>query len=601
MPQGSDIQQLSVSLYQDKQWVRAIDCVDFALHPGETLALLGESGCGKSLTAMALMRLLPASMGYHPDSRIEIDDQDLLAISEQQIRQWRGKRIAVVFQEPMTALNPVLCIRDQISESLLQHQKLSQRQLMENIVRLLHEVELHDPEHLLHKYPHQLSGGQKQRVVIAMALANHPDILIADEPTTALDVTIQAQIIHLLKKIQKEYNMSMLLITHDLGVVKAMADRVCLMYAGQIVEQAPVNLFFQKEMHPYAQQLLAAQPNIHLRGYRLANILGQVPPLDSLPTGCRFHPRCGHAFERCQVEEPILQTIEEQQIRCHLYPTIKELSPLKPTKEALIQHISGEEVILEVNNLNVHFEMKSHFLGPKQLVRAVNGLSFELKKGKTLALVGESGCGKTTTSRAILRLLPISAGNIVYRGKKIHLHNQQDALLYRQKVQAVFQDPYASLNPRMTIEDIIAEGLAAQRVPKPIIQQKLVRLLDQVGLPISALHRYPHQFSGGQRQRIGIARALAIEPEIIICDEPTSALDISIQAQILNLLKDLQAESHLSYLFITHNMAVVSYMADDVLVMRDGKCVESGACEQVFSNPEHPYTVRLLNSILPVL
>lgn len=601
MPRGSDIKNLSVSLYQDKQWVNAIDQVDFALVPGETLALLGESGCGKSLTAMALMRLLPASMGYHPDSRVEIEELDLLAISEYQMRQLRGKRIAVVFQEPMTALNPVICIREQIAEALLQHQTLSHTQLMERIVTLLHEVELHEPEHLLHKYPHQLSGGQKQRIVIAMALANHPDILIADEPTTSLDVTIQAQIISLLKKIQKEYNMSMLLITHDLGVVKAMADRVCLMYAGQIVEQASVKHFFQKEMHPYAQQLLAAQPNINLRGYRLANIPGQVPSLDSLPAGCRFHPRCGHAFERCKQEVPRLQTIQQQQIRCHLYPELDKLSPLQRSKEAHIQNKEDDEIILEVNNLNVRFEMKPHFLGPTQLVKAVNGVSFQLKKGKTLALVGESGCGKTTTSRAILRLLPITAGNIVYRGKKIHLQNHKDALLYRQKVQAVFQDPYASLNPRMTIQDIIAEGLVAQSVSSKLIQKKLLRLLDQVGLPASALHRYPHQFSGGQRQRIGIARALAIDPEVIICDEPTSALDISIQAQILNLLKDLQAESHLSYLFITHNMAVVSYIADDVLVMRDGKCVESGTCEQIFKQPQHPYTVRLLNSILDII
>lgn len=601
MPRGSDIKNLSVSIYQDKQWVNAIDQVDFALVPGETLALLGESGCGKSLTAMALMRLLPASMGYHPDSRVEIDDLDLLAISEHQMRQLRGKRIAVVFQEPMTALNPVICIREQIAEALLQHQTLSHTQLKERIVTLLHEVELHEPEQILHKYPHQLSGGQKQRIVIAMALANHPDILIADEPTTSLDVTIQAQIISLLKKIQKEYNMSMLLITHDLGVVKAMADRVCLMYAGQIVEQASVKHFFQKEMHPYAQQLLAAQPNINLRGYRLANIPGQVPSLDRLPAGCRFHPRCGHAFERCKQEVPRLQTIQQQQIRCHLYPALDKLSPLQRCKEAHIQNTEDDEIILEVNNLNVRFEMKPHFLGATQLVKAVNGVSFQLKKGKTLALVGESGCGKTTTSRAILRLLPISAGNIVYRGKKIHLQNHKDALLYRQKVQAVFQDPYASLNPRMTIQDIIAEGLVAQSVPATLIQKKLLRLLDQVGLPASALHRYPHQFSGGQRQRIGIARALAIDPEVIICDEPTSALDISIQAQILNLLKDLQAESHLSYLFITHNMSVVSYIADDVLVMRDGKCVESGTCEQIFKQPQYPYTVRLLNSILDII
>src|SRR3990167_5844772 len=598
MTRSAKIEHLSVAFQTNKNSLIAVDNLDFSLHAGETLALLGESGCGKSLTALALMRLLPPRTVYDLKSRIWIDENDLLDLPESMMRQIRGRRLSIIFQEPMTSLNPVLRIDEQLAEAIFQHQCLSRLKLHERMLELLHEVELTEPELKLRQYPHQLSGGQKQRVVIAMALANDPEILIADEPTTALDATIQAQILALLKSLQKNYQMSMLLITHDLGVVKSAADRVCLMYAGQIVEQSTVSEFFSRELHPYAQQLMASRPCFSKRLFRLEAIPGAVPSLDGLPTGCRFHPRCAHAFPLCATHEPLLQQIDNRLIRCHLYPEHTDLSALTSIAERRTARVQQDEILLEVNNLCVNFESQAHFLGRKQIVKAVDGLSFQIKKGKTLALVGESGCGKTTTSRAILRLVPISCGDIRYRGKQIEFQNRHDAIDYRKKVQVVFQDPYSSLNPRMTVDDLIAEGMVAQGVSSQRIQKKLKSLMSQVGLPLDALSRYPHQFSGGQRQRICIARALAIEPEIIICDEPTSALDISVQAQILNLLKDLQDEFGVSYLFITHNMAVVSYLADDVLVMREGRCVEVGSCEAIFHHPQHDYTRRLLGSIL---
>jgi peptide/nickel transport system ATP-binding protein len=594
------IEQLKLAFRTAKRPLVAVDNLDFTLVAGETLALLGESGCGKSLTALALMRLLPANAVYDVQSRLWVDGEDWLDLPESLMRDIRGRRLSIIFQEPMTALNPVLQIGEQLAEAILQHQWFERHALYDRMVELLREVELVDPELTLHQYPHQLSGGQKQRIVIAMALANNPEILIADEPTTALDVTIQAQILALLKNLQKTYNMSILLITHDLGVVKAVADRVCLMYAGQIVEQSSVSEFFKQELHPYAQQLMASRPDFAKRKYRLDAISGAVPSLDALPKGCRFHPRCAHAFDRCQHEAPLLQTRHARQIRCHLYPEITTLAPLSHVAEPrkLVDH--HDEVLLDVHNLCVHFTSKSHFWAKSQVIKAVDGLSFQIKKGKTLALVGESGCGKTTTSRAILRLVPMSSGEIRYRGRKIHLQSRRDAIDYRKRVQVVFQDPYSSLNPRMTVDELISEGMVAQGAAASVIQKKLKQLMDQVGLPMSALSRYAHQFSGGQRQRICIARALAIEPEIIICDEPTSALDISVQAQILNLLKDLQNDFGVSYLFITHNMAVVSYIADEVLVMHEGRCVERGTCDAILHHPEQEYTRNLLHSVLAV-
>ncbi|WP_028387711.1 ABC transporter ATP-binding protein [Legionella fairfieldensis] len=593
-----DIIQLSVAFQNREQAITAVDQINFSLNAGETLALLGESGCGKSLTSLALMRLLPNKAFYGFHSEIRFEGQDLLGLPESVMRTLRGRRLAMIFQEPMTALNPVLTIGEQLVESLPKNER---RRSQEHLINLLTQVELSQPQLRLYQYPHQLSGGQKQRVVIAMALASRPEILIADEPTTALDVTIQAQILRLLKKLQHQYQMSMLLITHDLGVVKAAADRVCVMYAGQIVEQASVAEFFSQVLHPYSQQLLASLPDFNKRKHRLQAIAGSVPGLHALPAGCRFHPRCAHVFAPCANQEPQLQTRQDRQVRCHLYPEQDKPPLLTYEKQNWQPMMKQNDKLLQVSHLSIHFSAKKRlFFSSRELVKAVDGLSLTLYKGKTLALVGESGCGKTTVSRALLRLLPVTAGDIFYRDENVRKLRGRALRNYRKKVQIIFQDPFSSMNPRMTIGEILAEGLHAQGIRTALINKKLAKLLEQVNLPAHSLHRYPHQFSGGQRQRICIARALATEPEVLICDEPTSALDVSVQAQILNLLKELQQESGLAYLFITHNMAVVSYIADEVSVMREGRIIETGSCEQILNAPEQAYTRQLLNSVLRI-
>lgn len=599
-PSIAIIDNLHVAFQSKNSHLPAVDNLSFCLKAGETLALLGESGCGKSITALALMRLLPINGVYGQQSKVKLAEQDLLLLPESLMRELRGKRIAMIFQEPMTALNPVLTIGQQLAETIPGYKKLPRSTLKEKLVNLLEKVEMSEPQLRLQQYPHQLSGGQKQRIVIAMAIANEPDILIADEPTTALDVTIQAQILQLLKKLQTQHKMSMLLITHDLGVVRAVADRVCVMYAGQLVEQAQVNEFFNNVKHPYTQQLLAAVPLFEKRNEKLPAIKGIVPSLESLPAGCRFHPRCNYAFARCTQIMPNLQTINNHQIRCHLYPENLILPSLElshsywPKKENL-----PAELLLEVSNLRVEFKTKKHLLDRHpHIFTAVDDLSLKLYRGKTVALVGESGCGKTTASRALLHLIPITSGDLYFKGKNVIDLNRKSLKNYRKKVQIIFQDPYSSMNPRMMVGDILAEGMVAHGMKANEIKKNQLKLLEQVNLPQTSLSKYPHQFSGGQRQRISIARALATEPEVLICDEPTSALDVSVQAQILNLLKELQINSSIAYLFITHNMAVVSYLADEVLVMQKGHILESGTCGQIFTSPKHEYTRQLLGSVL---
>lgn len=599
MTHVTEIAQLSVSFQSPKKRLNALDNLSFVLTPGQTLVLVGESGCGKSLTSLALMRLLPKSAVYGAASKIKLNQQDILDLPEYLMRQLRGRKLAMIFQEPMTALNPVMTIGEQIAEAVAKQGSFSTVQVRERVLSLLNEVEIPQPEIKIAHYPHQLSGGQKQRVVIAMALACNPELLIADEPTTALDVTIQAQILTLLKKIQKKHQMSVLLITHDLTVVKEMADTVCVMYAGQIVEQTSVTDFFSRIGHPYVQQLLASLPSFSKREEKLSVIAGTVPALDALPTGCRFNPRCIYRFARCSEEEPQLIEHDKRMIRCHLYPKLAELPPLVKESISWQNTAKDAQTILDVVDLAVHFGQKNRLLATKsEVFKAVDELTFSLKKGQTLALVGESGCGKTTASRALLRLLPAVSGQVIYRNQDVLSLGGRRLRDYRKKVQIIFQDPFSSMNPRLTVGEIIAEGMHAQGMARRFIAQRQQQLIDQVNLPRSSLERYPHQFSGGQRQRICIARALATEPDILICDEPTSALDVSVQAQILNLLKELQQEKGISYLFITHNMSVVSYIANDVLVMKDGKAVEFGRCEQIMHSPQHPYTQQLLGAVL---
>ena len=600
-----NIRSLSVAFKTDADTITAVDAINFSVSPGETVALLGESGCGKSLTTLAIMRLLPDFAAYGSQSEVNLSGVDVLNLAEKDMRAIRGKRLAIIFQEPMTALNPVLTIGEQLREALVQHNTLTGKQLKERMISLLLEVEIAHAEKRLQQYPHQLSGGQKQRIVIAMALAANPEILIADEPTPALDVTIQAQILNLLKKIQIEHQMGLLLITHDLGVVRQMADTVYVMYAGQMVEHAEKKAFFSQPLHPYSQQLLASLPALAKRGLALQYIAGSVPSLTDRPGGCRFHPRCVHVFSACKDLEPQLQAMNDTRlVRCHLYPEHQkppDLPAVVVPKAPRVKPAAMGDALLAVRDLKVHFTLKHNWLtGKQEVMKAVDGLSFNLQQGKTLALVGESGCGKTTTARALLRLCPVTAGIIDFGGQDIQSLSGRFLRTFRKAVQIVFQDPFSSMNPRMTVADILAEGLQFKGLTAKGQRRRQRELLDTVNLASSSLNRYPHQFSGGQRQRIAIARALATEPKLLICDEPTSALDISVQAQILNLLKSLQTEQGLSYLFITHNLAVVSYLADDILVMRHGKVVEEGACEALIKAPQHPYTQKLLASVLAV-
>jgi peptide/nickel transport system ATP-binding protein len=605
------IQDLEVGLDSDAGLVRAIDGLQLAIARGETFALVGESGCGKSMTALALMRLLPEN-GRVLAGRIDLEGQDTLELSEQAMRTVRGGRIGMIFQEPSTSLNPVMKVGDQIVEAIETHTPLRGAAARAKAIEWLTKVGIPEPERRIDEYPFRMSGGQKQRVMIAMTLATEPDFLVADEPTTALDVTIQKQILDLLRELQREHGMGLLLITHDLGVVAGMAQRVALMYAGQIVEVAEAGEFFRAPKHPYAQALLRALPDAERRDVSLAAIPGTVPALTQAFAGCRFAPRCASAMAHCASTVPILMPQgPTRSVRCLLYaegalPTADRPEPvLRQARDDRKDTVRAEPVgsLLDVRNLRVRFPIRKGLL---QRVAghfdAVDGVSFSIREARTLALVGESGCGKTNSGKAIVQLLRRQAtieGQALLNGRNL-FELEGDALRdARREVQIIFQDPYASLDPRMRVFDILEEGLVALRpeMDAPSRRARLEQLADQVGLRREALDRYPHEFSGGQRQRIAIARALAVQPKLIVCDEPTSALDVSVQAQILNLLRELQRELGLAYLFITHNIGVVEYIADQVAVMRAGRIVEQGASGEVLGAPQHEYTRTLLAAV----
>ena len=586
--------------------LRAVDGVSFDLDRGETVAILGESGCGKSMTALSLLQLVPEPAGRIAGGRVLLEGRNLLALSEQQMRGVRGRRLAMIFQEPQTSLNPVLTVGAQIREVLPQGRALSAREARQRVTELLSAVGIADAGRRYHEYPHQLSGGMKQRVMIAMALAARPDILIADEPTTALDVTIQAQILDLLAALQRETGMAVLLITHDLGVVARMADRVLVMYAGQIVEQAGREDFFREPRHPYAMKLFQSLPGRGKRGEALAVIPGSVPVLTRRFRGCRFAERCDYAWDHCRDHVPRWIEGEGRGVACHLRDPAAPSPPRRPQAQAPAA-TGGEtgagaapEPLLQVDGLQVHFPIQRGVL--KRTVghvKAVDGVSLAIGRGRTLALVGESGCGKTTVGKGILQLIRPTGGRVVYEGRELTTLSHRALRPLRRRFQIIFQDPYASLNPRMLVGGIIEEGMAALGVDGGTggRWRRVERLLEQVGLAPEARLRYPHEFSGGQRQRISIARALAVEPRLLVCDEPTSALDVSVQAQILNLLKDLQQGLGLSYLFITHDLSVVEYLAHEIAVMYLGRIVERGGLAQILDTPRHPYTQALLSAV----
>ncbi|HEX4511746.1 MAG TPA: ABC transporter ATP-binding protein [Burkholderiaceae bacterium] len=613
-----EMHELRVALDAEGGLVKALDGLSLSIRRGETFALVGESGCGKSMTALALMRLLPEN-GRVVSGDVRLDGADLLALPEADMRRVRGGRIGMIFQEPSTSLNPVMRIGDQVVEAIEAHTSLRGAAARAKAIDWLRRVGIPEPERRVDDYPFRMSGGQKQRVMIALTLATEPDFLVADEPTTALDVTIQAQVLDLLKSLQREQGLGMLLITHDLAVVAGMAHRVALMYAGQIVEVARADAFFAAPKHPYARALLQALPDASRRGQALKAIRGVVPPLTQVLAGCRYASRCDHVMARCESFAPTL--VEEPDptpgdathaVRCLLYsgtglsrpPTRYEPFEALPAISEPARHSPpAGPPLLEVQHLHVRFPIRRGLLQrPQGGFEAVRDVSFTVGAGETLALVGESGCGKTTIGKSIVQLLRGQAsfeGRALLQGRDLFELAGGALRLARRHVQVIFQDPYASLDPRMPVAEILEEGVAAllPELGATERRQRMARLVDQVGLRRDALDRYPHEFSGGQRQRIAIARALAVQPRLIVCDEPTSALDVSVQAQILNLLADLQRELGVSYLFITHNIGVVEYIADRVAVMRAGQIVEQGPCVEVLNGPRNPYTRSLIDAV----
>jgi peptide/nickel transport system ATP-binding protein len=631
------INRLDTVLDTESGLVHAVDDLSLSISRGQTFALVGESGCGKSMTALSVLRLLPDN-GRVEKGSVELAGVDLTALPEAQMRALRGRRVSIIFQEPGTSLNPVLTVGRQIVEVIERHTALRGAAARQRAIDWLARVGIPEPARRIDAYPFQLSGGQKQRVMIAIALAAEPDLLVADEPTTALDVTIQKQILDLLKDLQHQTGMAMLLITHDLGIVRDMADHVALMYAGQVVEVAPVAQFFAQPLHPYARMLFAALPEAARPGEPLAAIGGTVPALTQRFTACRFIERCPAASEACQRVVELAEVGPGHRVRCVVTqipvsavdgagheslstappafdvgpslreaPAVEKNSMRGATDTSALSVAPGREAavapLLRVRDLKVWFPLRAGLLRRAAgYVKAVDGVSFDLSAGRTLALVGESGCGKTTLGKTLVQLMRRHAhieGEMSLDGQSLAQLEGEPLRQARRRVQIVFQDPFASLNPRLRVAEILEEGMVALRpeIDAGARRHRVRALLDRVGLRADSLDRYPHEFSGGQRQRLAIARALAVEPALIVCDEPTSALDVSVQAQILNLLRELQSEFGLAYLFISHNLAVVHYLAHDVAVMQGGRIVEAGSVERVMRQPAAEYTRRLIDAV----
>lgn len=564
MPQTNiiEVKGLTVDFKTDDGIVQAVKNISFNIPKGKTIGLVGESGSGKSVSSLAIMRLIASPPGKITNGEILFHGEDLLKKTEDQMRKIRGKKISMIFQEPMTSLNPVFTVGDQISESLILHEGLSKKLAWEKSIELLNKVGIPNPSQRISAYPHEMSGGQRQRVMIAMAIACSPELLIADEPTTALDVTIQKQILDLIAELQDQSGMSVMFITHDLGVIADIADEVVVMYKGNIVENNTCEKIFEDPKHPYTKGLLACRPSLISNPHRLPMVSDfMTPDGKEIP----------NSFDITKVEK-------------YSRPITEEANP----------------VVLEINNLEKHFPIKTNFLGQTtEWLKAVNKVSLKVRKGRTLGLVGESGCGKTTLGRTILRLVEPTSGDILYKGVKLNSLSKNDMRAMRRKLQIIFQDPYASLNPRMTIGSAIMEPMMIHKLynTKAERQKKAAELIERCGLSAEYLNRYPHEFSGGQRQRICIARALAVQPEFIVCDESVSALDVSVQAQILNLLLDLQEEMGLTYIFISHDLAVVKFIADEIAVMNKGEIVEMSDAISIYENPKDEYTQKLLSAI----
>ena len=592
--------------------VHPVRGVSFTLEKGEAIGIVGESGSGKSLTSLAIMGLLPKTAA-RTATTLRLGSYDLLGMPDKDMAaEIRGNRASMIFQEPMTSLNPVYTVGRQLTEAMILHRDASTAEATDRAVYLLERVGITAAASRLGQYPHQLSGGQRQRVMIAMALMNEPELIIADEPTTALDVTIQAQILLLLSEIQRELGMAMILITHDLGVVARTTDKVAVMYAGEMVETGSTRDLFNSPKHPYTQALLECIPDPTLvePGTRLGAIPGIVPSLIGDIHGCAFAGRCGHALDRCMVEAPPVQTVGEQRFRCVHETGVTSAGTTDFTEERApsaftagengerppVQGDDANGSILAVDNVHCDFWVKKGLFSRKRQLRAIDGVTLDLAKGEVLALVGESGCGKTTLARILLGLQSVDSGEVTLDGMPLsHTHPKDIA----RRIQPIFQDPYSSLNPRKTIGQTIRRPLDIHDIGDPATRPEMVQeVMELVGLPRRMYHNYPSQVSGGQRQRVAIARAIIMKPEVVICDEPTSALDVSVQSQILNLLLDLRDQLGLTYLLITHDLAVVQHMASRVAVMYLGKVVEMADRQTVFESSRHPYTKALLDSVL---
>jgi peptide/nickel transport system ATP-binding protein len=609
-----EITDLSTHIRLSKSVVQAVGNVDLSIEPGETLGLVGESGCGKSMTGLSIVGLLPPG-GEIVGGSIRLDGRELVGLPDAELRKIRGNDVAMIFQDPLTSLDPTKTIGYQVAEPVRLHKGASKAAAMDRAKEVLSLVGLPRPAERLGDYPHQLSGGLRQRVMIAMALTCEPKLLIADEPTTALDVTIQAQILTLLDELKNRLGMAMLLITHDMGVIAGHADRVQVMYAGRMVEATDTGTLFAHMRHPYTHALLASIPRLSQdHRQRLLSIGGLPPDLADPPPGCRFAPRCGRATDRCRAEEPPLTGETPEHLFSCWHPVdgpsgtgaaaqIPQISerPVSPDGPAADGHLTAPGTpLLEVRELVKEFPVTAGAILQRRVasVHAVSNVSFTVAAGETFGLVGESGCGKTTIGRAVVALERPNSGSVLLAGRDISALGRGELRRQRRDMQLMFQDPYSSLDPRMRVGSIIREPLTIQHVGTGRQQQQRVfELLDEVGLPRNAVERYPHEFSGGQRQRIGLARALTLSPKLIVADEPVSALDVSIRAQVLNLMKRLQADHGLTYIVISHDLAVVKYMADRIGVMYLGKLVEMGPADDIYLRAAHPYTAGLIATI----